>query len=217
MKRITLSLTMALGCLMTTQSFGFDLLDRMMGKRGCGCDTICCEAPHAACDPVCGAEQAVCEPACGCEAACPPACGCETACQPACGCETACCKPRRPGLLQRLFSHHRRCCDDPCCDDPCQDPGCYAVAPGCGCEDACPPACGCEPACCQPRRVGLLDRLFGRCHKQRCCDAIGCDAGCCHGAPSASDVPEAPEPVADPSASYQSKRRVVQASARYVR
>jgi hypothetical protein len=27
-----------------TQSFGFDLLDRMLGSSGCGCETSCCEA-----------------------------------------------------------------------------------------------------------------------------------------------------------------------------
>ena len=25
-----------------TQSFGFDLLDRMLGSSGCGCETSCC-------------------------------------------------------------------------------------------------------------------------------------------------------------------------------
>jgi hypothetical protein len=36
-------------------------------------------------------------------------------------------------------------------------------------------------------------------------------------APSYHSAPEAPTPIVDPSASNQSKRRVVQASARYVR
>jgi hypothetical protein len=36
-------------------------------------------------------------------------------------------------------------------------------------------------------------------------------------APAVEAAPMTPTPVVDPSASYQSKRRVIQASARYVR
>src|SRR5688572_27419460 len=36
------SLVLALAA--CTQSFGFDLLDRMLGSSGCGCETSCCEA-----------------------------------------------------------------------------------------------------------------------------------------------------------------------------
>ncbi len=212
MKRITLTLTMALGCLMTTQSFGFDLLDRMMGSKGCGCDTACCEAPV---DPHCGAETVACcpaEPVCGCEA---PACGCEA---PACD---SCCTPKRAGLLNRLFSG---CKKSSCCDDPCAEPAC-GCEPVCGCPEV--PACGCEaPACdscCTPKRGGLLSKLFSGRKKSNCCD-MGCDScGCASpgyvpaSQPSMNSAPEAPAPIVDPNASIQSKRRVVQASARYVR
>ena len=171
MRRITLSLSLALGCLMTTQSFGFDLLDRMLGSRGVGCDTACCETP--ACCPV--------EPACGCETpVCCPA-------EPACGCEPTC------GI---------------------------AAGPACGCDNSCDSGCG------HLKRGGLLSRLFSAHKSSSCCD-LGCDSGCGCGtpaavsysspAPSLHSVPEAPAPIVDPSASHQSKRRVVQASARYVR
>ena len=55
MKRIILTTTLVLG-MMSSQSFGFDLLDRMLGMKGCGCATSCCEV----------------EPACGCDV---PSCG----------------------------------------------------------------------------------------------------------------------------------------------
>lgn len=261
MKRITLSLTMALGCLMTTQSFGFDLLDRMLGSKGCGCDTACCDTPvvHAPA-PACGCEAPCgglltglkgrgcgvvalgcgCEaPACGCAAApscgiAAPACGCEA---PACGCDSVgSCLPRHGGLLSRLFSRGGGCCDAPCAVEP----SCGCAAPACGCETACAaPACGCEPACAAPcgcdsgcdsgcgcglrvKRPGLLAKLFSS--RQSCCDAP-CDSGCGCAVPTAvptsvpavKDVPTAPAPIVDPSASLQSKSRVLQASARYVR
>ena len=33
-----------------SQSFGFDLLDRMLGGSGCGCDTQCCETAEDGCE-----------------------------------------------------------------------------------------------------------------------------------------------------------------------
>lgn len=207
MKRITLSLTMAMSCLMTTQSFGFDLLDRMLGSKGCGCDTQCCDTPVVA-GPGCGCEAPSagcgllggclkgCEaPACGCEA---PACGCEA---PACGCEVAdcggCdagCMPKRGGLLKKLFSkaHCNKGCDSACgCGEPAcgAEVACGCAEPACGCAE---PACGCgEVAACDTgcdscglggcklklKRPGLLSKLFGG-HRNRGCDE------CCDAAPS---------------------------------
>lgn len=242
MKRFTLTMTMALGCLMTTQSFGFDLLDRMLGSRGCGCDTISCVTPANDCcttGPTCGAEF-----------------GCTTGCEPACGAES------RFGLLSKVgCNSNSGCCEaDPCCDaSPCSvgngigrgglltklfskrtsaccDSGCE---PACGFESACAPACGLTASSCgcattgcdspcgtslKPR--GLLSKLFGKCNTSNCCDApcdgiaSGCGCGAPvapHSVPTIDSVPEAPAPIADPSASYQGKRRVVQASARFVR
>lgn len=251
MKRITLALTLALGCMMTTQSFGFDLLDRMLGSKGCGCDTACCadpscgsEAPCCAADPACGCEA----PSCGCDSGCglkggllsglkgcgsKASCGCESACpcEPACGAESACCDSgcdsgcgigkNRGGLLKKLFS--RKCGKG--CDSGCE--------PACGAESACgcaAPACGCDaPSCdsgcgCGSKRGGLLSKLFGGCKSSSSCD-MGCDSGCGCGsssmaptmAPEVDSAPEAPAPIVDPSAYNQGKRRVVQASARYVR
>ncbi|TVP98752.1 MAG: hypothetical protein EA381_11485 [Planctomycetaceae bacterium] len=250
MKRITLSLTMALGCLMTTQSFGFDLLDRMMGSKGCGCDTACCDTPvvHAPAHG-CGCEApgllsglkgrgcGIAAPGCGCEA---PACGCaaDPSCgvaAPACGCEAAACGcdsvgsclPRPGGLLTKLFSRNRGCgCDAPCAAEPACgiEPACGCAAPARGCEAP----CGCDSVCGKGcgltlKRPGLLNKLFSSRHSS-CCDAP-CDSGCGCAAPVAvpvsvpavQEVPSAPAPIVDPSASLQTKSRVLQASARYVR
>jgi hypothetical protein len=234
---------------MTTQSFGFDLLDRMMGSRGHGCDTACCETPACPVGPTCGCEAPSCDSGCApfgggllsglcggndCCAA-EPACGCEPTCgiaAPACGCEVASCDSgcghKRGGLLSRLFRHHgKSSCDAACCESPCAEPACgceptcgIAAGPACGCDNSCDSGCG------HAKRGGLLSRLFGGHKSSSCCD-MGCDTGCGCGtpaavpysspAPSMHSVPEAPAPIVDPSASIQSKRRVVQASARYVR
>ena len=67
------------------QSFGFELLDRMLGLNDCGCNS-CCNS----CEPSCGCDKG-CEPSCcAAEAACAaaPSCGC--AAEAACGCAPAC-------------------------------------------------------------------------------------------------------------------------------
>lgn len=229
MKRFTLTMTMALGCLMTSQSFGFDLLDRMLGSRGCGCDTISCVTPD------CGAETACCpvDPSCGAEpclgglftkvgrhaAPCcdsTPVCHVDPCCDAAPCCDTGI---GRGGLLSKLFNKRA---GQSCCDAGCE--------PTCGLADPCGCATGCDSGCAlvsKPR--GLLSKLFSKCHTSNCCDApcdgFGSSCGCGapvaphhhHAVPMIDSVPEAPAPIADPSASIQSKRHVVQASARYVR
>ncbi len=170
---------LVLGLGLCSNSYGFNLLDSMLGAHGggCGCEASCgCEAvgPGCGCEavaPGCGCEAPACNSCCSkrgglfsrcnkscCASACEPACGCEAA-GPSCGCEAAacgsgCCKKRcRRGLLD-LFGCNRGCCK-PTCAPACE--------PACGCEAACEPACGCaaacEPACCAPKS----------CCKQRCC------------------------------------------------
>jgi fermentation-respiration switch protein FrsA (DUF1100 family) len=79
----------------------------------------------------------------------------------------------------------------------------------------------------------LLKKLFGNlgCKSSSCCD-MGCDAAPCdtgcgcgstYAAPTAAPVaapqaaPMPPAPIVDPSASISRNRRVIQASASYVR
>ncbi len=187
----------------------------------CGCD------PCAGAEPACGLEAADCgcaEPACGCEASAgpygpaAPGCGVDVVCDSPCG-------GKRGGILSRLFSHHRRGSCDAGCEPACGsevacDP-CGAGGPACGCEDV----AGCDGLCGGNKRPGLLSRLFGHLHRP----SSHCDGGCvgCDGygpaiAPSDDDAepaaaPMPPAPVADPSANVSRKRRVIQASAVYVR
>jgi hypothetical protein len=225
--------SLVLGLGLCTQSFGFELLDRMLGVDSCCesscCKKSCCEAAAPSCcaaEPTCAAAAG---PACGCDAA--PACGCESACAPKC-CKQKCRQP--------LFNFNK-CCKPKCCKSAC-DTGCCDAQPTCAaaCEPACgaEPACGCEsacaPKCCKSKcnRGCLLDRIFAcnkRCCKPKCCDN-GCHGGCngcaaaapgCgyeggHGAPAPAmdgDAPPMPPaPVVDPSAFVPSQRRVVHAS-----
>ena len=204
-----------------SQSFGFDLLDRMLGGSGCGCEVKCCETSLSCCeaDPSCGCD--VVDPSCGCNAV-DPSCGCnaDPCCttDPSCGvngdpcCEDACGSScgRKP-LIQinlpkiKLLQLRRckpACCEDPCCEDPCN-----VVDPSCGCNTD--PSCGCEvtTSCCKPRR-GLLDRIFAR--GSNCCETDCCDAGCeptcgaapcgCHSAPAAGEAPVEAAPMVDSAA-----------------
>jgi len=111
------------------------------------------------------------------------------------------------------------------CDSAC-DNGCGLgdmCAPACGLESACAPACD---SCCTSKRPRLLETLFGHLKNDSCCDAA-CDAAPCGcssapvmAAPAPADeeaAPMPPAPVVDPSAHLQSKRRVIQASASYIR
>src|SRR5687768_12116717 len=120
---------------LSSQSFGFELLDRMLGLNDCGCNS-CCEPQccEKSCAPAC--EQA-CAPACAAPA-CEPACA--TACEPAC-CDNGhghrrhrghgCCEGNvKCGCnhwgvktchshdlfcgLRGLFDCHRDCCDNGC-------------------------------------------------------------------------------------------------------
>ncbi len=204
--------TLVMGLGLCSQSFGFELLDRMLGVDSC-CESSCC------------AKKSCCEAAA-------PSCGCDTGCNT--GCNTGCCKPKC--CRQPLFNFNR-CCKPKCgCDNGCNGgcnggcaaaaPTCEAAAPACGCETACAPKC-CKQKCCG----SILDRLFA-CHK-RCCKpscnsgcgcgaapSCGCDGGSAAPAAPAMDgdaPPMPPAPVVDPSAFVPAQRRVVHASTRSIR
>jgi hypothetical protein len=187
--------TIVLGFGLCTQSYGFELLDRMLGIGGCGCETKCCDAKAArgcsakaagcaAKSPTCCAQKAA--PACGCEAKAPtcvqkaaPTCGCEAKAAPTCGCE--------------------------------------AKAPTCGAD----PACGCDGGkhgCKRRCRPCLLERIFS-CHRG-CNNGCGSKCGGCGAEPACGVTvmesnempPMPPAPVVDPSAYVPVQRRVVHAS-----
>jgi len=236
--------TLVLGLGLCTQSFGFDLLDRMLGGSGCGCDggaKSCCTAgPSCAAPAGCAAK-----PSCGCDTA--PRCCAKKSCDP-CGAKRCC--------------HRNSCCKSPCdkgcANKGCANKGCAAPAPTCEakaptCAAAAPtceakaPSCGCEKAACnkcnkcQPVcRKGLLDRLFSCkscCSKPSCCDKGCANKGCAAPAPTCAApaptcgceggkapvkaegdaTPNPPAPVVDPSAFLPTQRRVVHASTSLVR
>jgi len=170
--------SLVLGASLCTPSFaGFGLLDRMLGLKGSGCDSTCCDTGCGA-GPSCGVESACgngcgAGPSCGVESACGngcgagPTCGVESACgngcgaAPSCGCETSCapscntgCGHRRP--LHELFcaarhkkNHLLHHLRGNSCDSCCA-PACEpscAAAPSCGCESACGNGCGAAPSC----------------------------------------------------------------------
>lgn len=182
--------SLMLGMSLSAPSFGGGLLDHMLGLKGSGCDSACCDTGCSA-DPTCGCEisacgsgcATACEPSCGCETACAdacaPSCGCEVvACDP-CGCDTGCSKPRRKPLLDFLSKMHDKkmsllgCGKG--CDSGC-DTGCCAE-PTCGCEvAACDPCgCGAAPTCgCE-----IADACAPSCGCEVvACDPCGCDSGC---------------------------------------
>lgn len=223
MKRIKFVGAMVLSLAVCSQSYGFDLLDRMLGaKKGCGCAapvSTCCEPAPVCCEPApvcCPPAPKVCEPApvC-CEAPkCAPACEpvCETACEPACDSCDPCAKKKK-GLfaaLTGLFHHHHKkhgcgcesACDScaPVCEPVCEPaPVCAPVceAPAC---DSCAPACdSCSP--CGKKKKTLLAGLHSLFHhKKKSCGCSTCETGCstCSTCESGA-VMSAPAPAAAPT------------------
>ena len=211
--------------LICSQSYAGDLLDRMLGMGGCGCQSSCCDAPVAG-------------PGCGSDMIAAPSCGCDTGCDPC----------ARPKLIDFRFKVNWCSLPRPCfggcstgCDTGC-DTGCAApAAPACGCDTVAAPACGCAPpaapACgcdtvapaadcgcattCDPcsrpclldrlhmlrARIAARPRLFGGCCDMGCCDS-GCDTGCGVATPACgTDAPcgcgsatPAPAPAPAPAA-----------------
>jgi hypothetical protein len=158
--------SLVLGLGLSTQSFGMDLLDRMLGTNynGCSDKSSCCDTPCA--DP---------GPSCGCDT------GCDVQCVP---CKAKCRKTPLLDLLRGCLKCKKSSCDGGCdagCADPgCADPGC--ADPGCGVEPACgaEPACGCETVCAPKkcRKTPLLDLLRRHKCKKQSCDGGCADPGC---------------------------------------
>ncbi len=161
-----------------SQSFGAELLDRMLGLNTCGCSCGC--APKC-CEKSCCQTEA---PSCGCAAAAPapapapaaapetPSCGCAAA--PSCGCAAPSCG---------------------CSSCGCKSCGCGCEHKSCGCGCGCCDTCAHPLLCCPKNRIDWCD-LFAGVHKAWCdrgCDhccgktcpakpCCGCSllGGCCH-------------------------------------
>jgi len=78
MKRMLFLGALVLSATVCSQSYGFELLDRMLGHHGCtdSCCEPACDAGAACCEPACDAGAACCEPACdaGASSCCEPRC-----------------------------------------------------------------------------------------------------------------------------------------------
>ena len=231
--------SMVLGASLCGQSFGGDLLHRLMGGHGCGAASSCCDTTVA--DPSCGAEIAApcgngCGqgPTCGAEIAAPACDPCAAAAGPSCGVEVGCGPVCRTPVLDKLKGlkcklHNAKA------NIGAHIKGKLAALKARGCDSGCGPTCGAEIAACDPcaapacdsgcglgkRHAGLLSKIFK--HKGGC-DSIACDAapaGCssCGSSPAAAPAAPAaaPAPVVDPHAYMNTNRRVIQASSTRVR
>ena len=216
MKRMMFLGALVLGVTVCSQSFGFELLDRMLGCKGC---TSCCEP---GCDA--GAGDGCCEPGCDAGNGC-----CEPACDAGAGdgcCGSSCCGTRKcrkhdlfgglKGLFEKCKRKHKSCCGDSCCE-----PACDAGAGNGCCEPACDAGSCCGTSCrkkCTPIR-DLLKAVHAakKARRSSCCGTSccepGCDAGngCCEPACDAGEEP-ACAAAPDCSASISTPVTVAQVS-----
>ncbi len=144
------------------QSFGFELLERMLGLNDCGCNTCCTKtAPSCGCDKGTGPSscEAAAAPSCGCAAPAAPSCGCAApaAAAPSCGCAAPAAAAPSCGCAAPAAAAPSCGCAAPAAAAPscgCAAPA-AAAAPSCGCAApaAAAPSCGCaaaapsEPSC----------------------------------------------------------------------
>ena len=183
MKRMMYLGALVLGVTVCSQSFGFELLDRMLGHKGCAsCCEPGCDAGNGCCEPGCdaGNGNGCAEPACGAgngcaEPACDAGAGC---CEPSCGAGSSCCGMRKKhdlfGGIKGLFAKCKRkhsCCGTSCCEPAC-DAGNGCCEPACGAGNGCAePACDAGNGCCEP----ACDAGAG------CCEPSCGAASCCGG------------------------------------
>ena len=220
--------TLVLSLGLCAHSFGFELLDRMLGVGGKGCDPC---SVKGGCDPKCGVD-----PKCGASQKSDPKCGASQKGDPKCGVDPKCGASQKGcglGLGQRhlldgLFACNR--CDK--CEGKGGDPKCGAD-PKCGVDPKCGASQKGDPKCGDPKKgcgLGgshrpLLEALFGCGNGNACgkggkgCEDPGCDDPCDGGkggkdkakVSSDKDAPIPPAPVVDPSA-FLNTRTVIPAS-----
>ncbi len=177
---------MVLGALVVSvglcgQSYGFELLDRMLGLNDCGCTTCCTSAA-----PVCGCDKG-CEPSCAAPACAAPACsapacdpGCAgAACAPSCGAGAGCtaaCEPSCSSSCGSSCGHCHKCCR----------PMFSCLKDWFDCHCPCGPALKIGPLCCHHKcclelqlglQFGLHQRLCGRGLRTGLCGSGLCGSG----------------------------------------
>ena len=210
---VALLLSSALCC---SDSFGTDLLNRMLGRGGCGCDAAptCCDTPAPACsgrtlsfnlniglpgrgllaglrDRGCGGDS--CGTDCGCGA---PAGGCGCDAPMAASCDSGC--GNSGGLLSGMFQGAR-----------CGGCGLFkgGIGNGCGCDlmasTPCESACDQMDACgsqCGLFKGRLRGRMSGLFNRGSDCGTLGSACGC--DAPAASCGCDAPAASCDSPAPF---------------
>jgi hypothetical protein len=221
--------SLVLAVCVSTQSYGFELLDRMLGLKGCGCEAKSCETKA---DTKCGAEKAKDKAKCGADKAEKNGCDAKKK-KDKCGAEKAKCgadkdgkkdagkpnnsqnagdkegKPVRVEKSNKCGSEKAKCqskkkADKDGCDAKTKCRGSlldHILSLGHGCDDK---ACDGKKA----------DDKCGAERKKKC----GCDAAGGKAESSAEVTPATPPaPVVDPSALLPSQRRVVHASLNTIR
>ena len=193
---------MVIGATLSGQSFGGDLLSRLLGGKGCGASSSCCDT--SVCDPSCGAEMAPCGSGCGpscgaeiaapcgsgcgagpscgaeiaapCGPSCAPSCGAEMACAPACA-PTSCCNVRTP-ILDALkgMKGQLKCKLTALKAKKSCAPSCGAEVSCDPCGSACGPTCGAEIAA--PCGSGCAPTCGAEISACDPCAAPACDSGC---------------------------------------
>ena len=182
MKRMLFLGALVLGVTVCSQSFGFELLDRMLGHHK-GCTSCCepgCDAGNGCCEPGCGAGNGCAEPACGAGNGCvEPACGAGNGCcEPACdagSCTGGCCGRKKhdlfgglKGLFEKCKRKHRSCTS--CCGEPDCGAGNGCCEPACGAGNGCAePACGAGNGCCEPACDAGAGCCEPSCGAKACC------------------------------------------------
>ena len=138
--------SMVLGACLSGQSFGGDLIHRLLGGNGVGAKSSCCDTSVV--DPSCGAEMAGCGrgPSCGTEIAAPAVDACAGAGAGIGGGKAGC------GLLGKRSPSCGTEIAGAC--DPCAGNNGGVAGPSCGVETS---ACGSAPVC----RTPVLDGLKG--------------------------------------------------------
>ena len=191
------SLVLCVG--LSSQSFGFDLLDRMLGSDCC--QPKCC-APKPRC---CAPKPKCCAPKPRCCTPKPKCCAPKPKCCP----KRSCC---HSNLLAGLFNFNS-CCKPKCCPKPkccapkprcCPKPKCCTPKPRC-CTPK--PKC-CKPRCCTPNLLAGLSGLFNRgCCQPKCGGCSSCGSGGCEASGGGGDeaAPMPPAPVVDSSAFIPTK------------
>ena len=155
--------SLVLGASLCGQSFGGDLLSRLLGGRGCGASSSCCDTSVAgpSCGaetaspcgsgsgcgsgPSCGAEMAApCSSGCGApaSASCGSGCGAASSCGDASSCGSSSCGAPRKSILAGLHGMKVKVLCNLKSKLTCKS----ACGPSCGAESSCDP-CGSAPSC----------------------------------------------------------------------